>query len=76
MDPHPFELTLTLPAWTPGHLAGLPDRMPSAEQRMALILDQARRGISTRQGVLRAEAVALFQAFQESARLVYNARRG
>jgi hypothetical protein len=67
MDPHPFELTLTLPAWAPGHLAGLPDRMPSPEQRMALILDLAR---------LKSEAVALFQAFQESARLVYNARRG
>jgi len=196
MDPHPFELTLTLPAWAADHLTGLPDRMPVPEQRMALILDLARRnverdtggpfaagvferdsgrlvalgvnrvvatgcsgahaevmalglaqkrlgrydlggpglpahelvvnwrpcamcygallwsgvrqltipgsgpelealtgfdegplhpdweaelarrGISTRQGVLRAEAVAVFQAFQESARLVYNARQG
>jgi len=36
----------------------------------------ARRGITVREGVLRDEAVALFRAFRQSARAVYNARRG
>jgi tRNA(Arg) A34 adenosine deaminase TadA len=36
----------------------------------------ARRGITVREGVLRAEAVDLFREFRASARLVYNARQG
>jgi len=34
------------------------------------------RGIEVHEGVLRAEAVALFRDFQASARVVYNARQG
>lgn len=36
----------------------------------------AARGITTREDVLRAEAVAQFRRFRDSARLVYNARQG
>jgi tRNA(Arg) A34 adenosine deaminase TadA len=36
----------------------------------------ARRGIGLREGVLREEAVDLFREFRDSARRVYNARRG
>jgi tRNA(Arg) A34 adenosine deaminase TadA len=36
----------------------------------------ARRGIGLRENVLREEAVALFQWFQTSGRMVYNARQG
>jgi len=36
----------------------------------------ARRGIATRDQVLRAEAVELFRHFQRSARVVYNPRQG
>jgi tRNA(Arg) A34 adenosine deaminase TadA len=35
-----------------------------------------KRGIATRSDVLRAEAVALFRQFRQSARLVYNPRQG
>ena len=35
-----------------------------------------RRGIATRSGVLREDAVELFRQFNRSARLVYNARQG
>ena len=36
----------------------------------------AERGIQTHEGILRGEAVALFQAFKASARPVYNPRQG
>ena len=36
------ELHLAMPDWIPGHLAGLPECLPDAEQRMRVILDLAR----------------------------------
>jgi len=42
MMTHLLDFHLPMPDWTAGHLARLPAEMPSAEQRMALILDLAR----------------------------------
>ena len=45
-----LDLRLTLPDWAPGYLAGLPDRLPSEEERMALILDLARVNVERNTG--------------------------
>jgi len=42
MTSHPLDLHLTLPGWAAAHLAALPGRIPSAEGRMAVILELAR----------------------------------
>jgi tRNA(Arg) A34 adenosine deaminase TadA len=42
MASHPKDFLLSLPAWTAGHLAALPECLPDPEQRMALVLDLAR----------------------------------
>lgn len=38
----PFDFHLTLPDWCQVHLASVPDRLATAEARMALVLDLAR----------------------------------
>jgi tRNA(Arg) A34 adenosine deaminase TadA len=42
MLPHPLDFHLTLPDWAPAHLATLPERLATQEERMALILQLAR----------------------------------
>jgi tRNA(Arg) A34 adenosine deaminase TadA len=42
MATHPNDFLLSLPAWTAGHLAALPECLPGPGQRMALVLDLAR----------------------------------
>ncbi len=39
---HPLDLHLLMPDWAAGHLAGLPAFLPTAEQRMACILELVR----------------------------------
>lgn len=42
MIPHALAIHLTLPEWAVTHLDTLPERLPAAEERMALILELAR----------------------------------
>ena len=66
MIPHSLDIRLTLPEWAAAYLGNLPERLPTAEERMALILELARLNFEKNTGG--PFAAGVFE--QESGKLV------